>query len=1083
MEMSSNMEEQEEHSNKFTREMVESIWNNGETNNQTGISYQVQNDYYGIIDPWFRRSPYGYLPVKSSEPPYNKIDQPHVNHIRNGVAAIVELNEALRELGSNATLSEEKLREVVALFSVHDLHKFTGKDWREQFNISEQQVMGFARAIHADLFASALTPQDFHSAAVGLHKKQGFHGNLSETFLLLQPWISVADSFASMEKPEPGNGIQKQIADLDRTKMLYYHLFMEAPGVISNILHTSMIIWAKQRGLVPLLLFEKGVLYLGKAGVDLSLTEISQIDEIYEIFKHKLQTSHPSLADPKQLQQSIQVQGSKGLYSIESSFFFYSGLDTVTRSFLAAAVLREESESKTKIEINVKNQTLLVGTSIPDMQYPPADIIQIPRTTITSITVDKQPYPVSDVCIFCKGDERKPKKYTLIPTHVTIGGEKITGLITIEGTGLMTSQVGYRSHILDDFGVDIGWNAQIISYARAISGIRKDIISPLIDAGCLSSINAIQETCQMLAVSPKLTDAMVTYAHTATNDHHAVGGFWNYSYAIARDLLDRDINGITFSNMLPAARMEYLFQLASSFFSNISEEKLQSFEKSLLYPINEKLKVWISENLNINDSMLYGVYTNKNSKFKAYCEGGGICRLTNDTPYDNERQGISKDVSMLKYSFSNRLPIGSTEPALYVSVPIQIELGLRTIGHRIKKGEDKLYFRLIPDYFFSYTTAEKFRRIISLFSGDAKTNIAGITHDILRDNVSDYESMIPLLAGENGRKGFFKNVGDGYQVASAVYDFVINKPREKDGEYWFFGCYLALILAAATGCRIVAGENPICMIPGSEFGEFVALESPHISVKRIFNDRIPLSSLPKTLEKASLLISLGYEVKMDDSFFSRYLQVMKNRQFPGSYLLKLILREFESGKKKGGIGSFVVYARGWRNEDGREVSIGYPGYVAQAIRLDLISGETMAVKSVHELARLGIQAAVPRGHEPHRVERLFREACKAILVKKQGSFSDEDYIDAVEGRILKMFRRAGDEQFYGTTEKTGRSKIHNFAEAFVIHIFVNLADRDPGKLKRAENDLADGFYAATLQMRDEYYAQLKSEKITVTQEN
>lgn len=82
-----------------------------------------------------------------------------------------------------------------------------------------------------------------------------------------------------------------------------------------------------------------------------------------------------------------------------------------------------------------------------------------------------------------------------------------------------------------------------------------------------------------------------------------------------------------------------------------------------------------------------------------------------------------------------------------------------------------------------------------------------------------------------------------------------------------------------------------------------------------------------------------------------------------------------------------------------------------------------------------------------------------------------------------MFRRAGDEQFYGNPERIGRSKVHDFADAFVTHIFVNLADRDPGKLKRAENDLADGFYAATLQMRDEYFAQLKTEKKVETQEN
>ena len=130
--------------------------------------------------------------------------------------------------------------------------------------------------------------------------------------------------------------------------------------------------------------------------------------------------------------------------------------------------------------------------------------------------------------------------------------------------------------------------------------------------------------------------------------------------------------------------------------------------------------------------MLYGSFENKTNKFKAYCEGTGICRLTNDTPYDKERKTTSMDVSMLKYSFSNRVPIGSSEPSLYVSVPVQIELGLRSIGHEYKKGSDKIYFRLIPDYHFSNTTADIFSQFANYFDGDSGTRILDLSRELLR---------------------------------------------------------------------------------------------------------------------------------------------------------------------------------------------------------------------------------------------------------------------------------------------------------------------------------------------------------------
>jgi CRISPR-associated protein Csc3 len=1038
----------------------------------------VLYEYYKRIDHPLRTSKYAFMPAKSVE--YGKTDQPMINHVRNGIQALIELNKALRLSGSSHFLSISQLYEVVALFSIHDFHKTVGREWREQFDLTVDEVMGFAMAIHADSFAPNLTPHDFHSVAICMHPTQGFHGECSNTFLKYKNWLLLSDIFASLEYPKVTDGMKKHLVLIDKDKTFFFHIFSESIGLLSNNVHVAVSDWAKQYDLIQLLFFEKGVIYLGNISSQFSLTNAEQIKEIYDELKNKIQSSHESLTKPEKLQKYIQLQGPKGLFSVEKSFFFYSGIHTVTSAFLAAAVMADEKNKPGIIEVNPLIPALLVNKTELDMQYPPAAEIIIPAQYIKEITTDGSRLPVSDVRIVCQSEERKKKKFTLIPDSVFIGDKAITGKISVSGIGLMPSMVGYRSHILDDFEVDIGWDEIIIPLARAVSGIRRDIITELIKAGSLPSDDPLFETCRMFQTNANLTQRMVAYAiEHRGEDHHSVGGFWNYSYAIARDILDRDVGGILFSQIVSEQKkMAYLFSLIEDYLSSISPENLEKFESAILYPYKEKLLVWLSENLNINGSMLYGSFENKTSKFQAYCEGTGICRLSSDTPYDKERGTTSKDVSMLKYTFSNRVPIGSSEPSLYVSVPIQIELGLRSIGHGIRKGSDKIYFRLIPDYHFSYTTASIFNQFANYFDGEAGTRILDLAREFLGEDLPSEDSMIELLLAETGRKNLCQYAGLGFLYQNSTFDFVFNKKRTGDGEYWFFGAYLALILASVTGCRVVAGENPICMTSGDEFSEFVVLEAPHVAVKRIFSDRIKLSELKKTLVKASLIISMGYEIRMDDAAFVRFLQTFRNHIFPGSTLLKQIWRVYEQDKKKGGKGGFINNARGWRKVDGEIVWSGHPGFIDQAVKLDRFGENPMAVASIHELARLGINVAIPKDYEPYKIERLFRESVKAIIIKKGGLFSREDYIDAVSGRIMKMLKRLErDEKQFGS--KSGLydlGKILAFSEYFVDYIFFQIAAGESGKLKRAANDLADGFYSATLQLRKEYF-ELRKGKI------
>jgi len=154
-----------------------------------------------------------------------------------------------------------------------------------------------------------------------------------------------------------------------------------------------------------------------------------------------------------------------------------------------------------------------------------------------------------------------------------------------------------------------------------------------------------------------------------------------------------------------------------------------------------------------------------------------------------------------------------------------------------------------------------------------------------------------------------------------------------------------------------------------------------------------------------------------------------------------------------------------------------------AIELDQSKGDSMTIQTLHELAQLGMAVAIPKGFEPHKIERLFRESVRAILTRGTQQYQRQDYIDAVMGRLLKMMKRAGDGQFININGMYHPEQTQAFAESFVDYVFYGLFGGNTGKLKRAENDLADGFYAATLQLRELKYPRKTDKPIETDEQN
>ena len=131
--------------------------------------------------------------------------------------------------------------------------------------------------------------------------------------------------------------------------------------------------------------------------------------------------------------------------------------------------------------------------------------------------------------------------------------------------------------------------------------------------------------------------------------------------------------------------------------------------------------------------------------------------------------------------------------------------------------------------------------------------------------------------------------------------------------------------------------------------------------------------------------------------------------------------------------------------------------------------------TISELAKRAFDVIRPaRGNrKPYAIERVFRESVKAI--KEFGSYepSRQDAIDAVAGRVGKLPTRS--EQVYPVGHEDSDhggsfdERVDHYAEFFVDEVFDGMFDKKPSRLKRRENNLADGFYAATRRLQRDHY--------------
>ena len=131
--------------------------------------------------------------------------------------------------------------------------------------------------------------------------------------------------------------------------------------------------------------------------------------------------------------------------------------------------------------------------------------------------------------------------------------------------------------------------------------------------------------------------------------------------------------------------------------------------------------------------------------------------------------------------------------------------------------------------------------------------------------------------------------------------------------------------------------------------------------------------------------------------------------------------------------------------------------------------------TISELAERAFDAIRPdpTNRKPYAVERVFRESVKAVKDFGPVRPSRQDAVDAVAGRIGKLPERS--DQVYRLAREDSEhgghleERIEHYAEFFVDEVLFGMFGGEPSKLKRRANNLADGFYAATLRLQRDHY--------------
>lgn len=435
--------------------------------------------------------------------------------------------------------------------------------------------------------------------------------------------------------------------------------------------------------------------------------------------------------------------------------------------------------------------------------------------------------------------------------------------------------------------IELDDRRQLVGTARLVYTVHRAIV-PELDA----EKDDFDITCDLFDVSDEVKEALL---HVRDQDPKLLksGGKWEYSYAIAQELLNREFNGIPAKDLSPKQVgdevTEYLVTRLSEY------NGWETIDDSFTADIKKELVAYFGDIL-VLDGKSFRMESDLSDQFNEYTRkrGGKICTLCNRGTIGNKGDmETKKSRSTLQAGFSNRVRIGAGKPEqLLMCSPCQIELSLRTAG-ATRREAGRLFFHFVPDYFYTPLSWELTRQLFAYYKGDASVRMGRLAEELFQggENEESYRAILDYLTADEGGMSMVENLAQGFEEGVGTAPMGYFKRHDNDTEFQFFGVYLALAIASYTGLRVLVSENPVPELRARDFKETARLGAGMTPVHRFYGEAVSLTDLETTLKSASALIQLGYENERKDSLFPKFLRATRNKHLPGSYLLKRIAQD------------------------------------------------------------------------------------------------------------------------------------------------------------------------------------------------
>lgn len=298
------------------------------------VEEKVLEEYRTDVDPAIVDTGWTFEAAKSVE--YGKTDQSLLNHVRNGVFVLAQLNAVVRRL-DGYTLNEDDLRAAIALFTIHDLHKLDAERDSEpdsRFDIPQEEVRRYVKRFNLGEFASDLTSRDFRSCAIDHHNDwTANHDQSTRRFDDMRPFIRVADAFASSETPEAATGDSVQNA-IDHAYPgeefeLRRHSLDDVKGILTNLIHGAVIERLGEENYQQLMIYQDGCVYLTDASTPHRHLSEDFVEDLLQRLQIGIRESQDAYGEPTDLQSNLTTRYAKDFYGINNQDFFYAGANTV----------------------------------------------------------------------------------------------------------------------------------------------------------------------------------------------------------------------------------------------------------------------------------------------------------------------------------------------------------------------------------------------------------------------------------------------------------------------------------------------------------------------------------------------------------------------------------------------------------------------------------------------------------------------------------------------------------------------------------------------------------------------------------